>query len=97
MSVLSVTAGAAAAGLAELTVAVAIIFGSAAMAHCGTDCQPAKSAAELESEYTAELALCAATAHSLAESKLCRQGVNKKYGVCGEQGSLHPCTEGEAK
>lgn len=49
-----------------------------------------QSATQLEAEtaYGAELAACVEAAHTLAESKACRAGVDRKWGVRQDAGPL---------
>lgn len=70
--------------LLEMLSAIGFMCLLGALAHCGTGCNltPPQSAAELEAAYTAEITLCASTAKTKADSKLCRQGVDRKYHLC---------------
>ncbi len=57
-------------------------------------CLPAQSA---DAAYAAELAACSTTAHTKAEAKACREGVNRKYNLCDNPDAwprIQPCPEG---
>ncbi len=81
----------------ELKVALCGIaaFGALVMvAHGCSGCKPAISA---DDAYTAELLACSTTAHTKAEAAACREGVNRKYGLCDDPAAwprIQPCPKG---
>ncbi len=90
MIALTATAGAMTKTMAEMAVAVALVFGLTGIAHCNQGCAAAMTQDDL---YRAETASCAATSPTLAASKACRAGVNKKYNVCETDAGLTNCKE----
>ena len=58
---------------------------------CVASCLPSVSANDA---YAAELAACSSTAHTKAEAKACREGVNRKYNLCDDPAAwprIQPC------
>ena len=64
----------------ETVAAAALVALVAAGASYCTGCSP-RTPAQAEAAYTAELLRCVDQAHTLAESRACREGVNKRWGV----------------
>jgi hypothetical protein len=74
---------------------IAVFATIAALGSCAAGCQPAKSAADVEAEYTAKIMACSAGAQTLAQAKACRRAVNESYGLCesAQWPRITPCDE----
>ncbi len=99
MTSLCVSAGRMGRGLLETLVAVAMLFGFAAVAHCNQGCgvQDAQGPNTKEQAYTAAIVGCAAKAKTKAEDHACRVLVNKQYGLCEGTGPYAGALPGDCE
>ena len=84
-------------GAKEMAGILCLLFGMAAVSHCGTGCTPdgqVQVPTNKEMNYTVDLTACSAGAATLAEAKACRKAVNQRYGLCGDPWPrVTPCDE----
>jgi hypothetical protein len=79
----------------EWFVAAMFLLGVTTLPHCMGGCRPVDAPTRAETNYTADIMACSASAKTLKEARECRASVNQKYGLCGpaEWPRITPCSD----